>query len=155
MRTNIGSQLSIVLAVAAPLLWGHAACAADYAVRIGADTQSGADGSSLICWFDHPCHAELKELGLKLDIDLHRAMSRVARLHLHGRSLGCCRFENGSDDMAIDLQGAALHQLPIFKGAAARNGKIVEKKREGSLYLKFRLLSSGYQDDRRGSEESI
>jgi hypothetical protein len=144
-----------MLAIAGSLLSGGAARAGDYAIKIGADTQSGADGSFLICWFDHPCHGELKELGLKLDIDLRRAMPRVVRLRLHGWSLGCCHFENGRDEMAIDLRGVALHQLPIFKGVSAGDGMSVGKERVGSLYLKFRLLSPDHWDDRRGSEEPI
>jgi hypothetical protein len=79
------TQRSIVLAVVGTLLSYGVAQAADYVVEIGADTQSGKDASSLTGWFDHTCHGERKELGLQFDIDLRRAMSRIARLRLHSR----------------------------------------------------------------------
>jgi hypothetical protein len=134
-------------------LMSGAARAADCTVKIGADTQSGRDVSSLICWFDHTCHGELKELGLQVDIDLSRAMTRIARLHVRTRSPGCCTFEHGRNETAIDLRGV-LHREPIFKGPEARGGMIVENERVGSLYLKFRLLSPGW-DEKRSSERSI
>jgi len=137
-----------MLALVGPLLSGSAAHAADYVVKIGADTQSGRDTSSLICWFDHRCHGELKELGLQVDIDLRRAMSGIARLRLHSSSPGCCTFEYGRDEIAIDLRGA-LHQEPIFKGEKAGDGMIIENEHVGSIYLKFRFLSPD-RDDRRG-----
>ncbi|WP_298254710.1 hypothetical protein [Bradyrhizobium sp.] len=152
MRVGIRIRFIVALAIVGHLLAGGAVHAADYVVKIGADTQSGRGVSSLICWFDHTCHGELKELGLQVDIDLRRAMSRIARLRLHGSNFGCCYFEYGRDQTAIDLR-AALHQEPIFKDAKARGGMIVNE-RVGSLYLKFRLLSPD-QDDGRGSGQPI
>jgi hypothetical protein len=147
------TQRSIVLAVVGTVLTCGVARAADYVVEIGADTQSGKDASSLICWFDHPCHGELKELGLQVDIDLRRTMSRIARLRLHSRSPDCGYFEYGRDKTAIDLR-VALHPEPIFRGEEARDGMIVENERAASLCLKFRLLSPD-RDDRRGSGQPI
>lgn len=153
MRVGIRTQFSLVLIVGGLLLSGTAACAADYAVKIGTDTLSGNDTSSLLCWFDHRCLGELKELGLQVDIDVRRAMSRIARLRLHRNSRGCCTFEHGRDEIAIDLL-AALHREPIFESKKTEAGIIVENERMGSLYLKF-LLVSPDRDDRRRSEQSI
>lgn len=154
MRARAQTQFILALAAVGPLLSGGAAHAAGYVVAIGADTWSGKDTSLSVCRFDHICHGELKELGLQVDIDLRRAMSRIARLRLHSRSRGCCTFEYGRDETAIDLR-VALRQEPIFKGAKARGGMIVENKRVGSLYLKFRLLPPDRRDDRRGLEQAI
>lgn len=149
---SVRTQFVIALAVASSLLSCSAAQAADYAVKIGADTRSGQDASSLICWFDHTCHGELKELGLQVDIDLSRAMSRIARLRLHSRSPDCCTFEHGRREIALDLR-ASLRREPIFKGEQARGGTIVENERVGSLYLKFLLLPPDRRDDRSGLEQ--
>ena len=111
---SIQIRFLIVLAVVCTFLSGGVAHAADYVVEIGADTASGKDASSSVCWFDHTCHGELRELGLQVDIDLRRAMSRIARLRLHSRSPNCCYFEYGRDETAIDLHGA-FHQEPILK----------------------------------------
>ena len=143
----------VALAIIGWPLSGGAARAADYAVKIGAGTLSGSDTSSLLCWFDHRCHGELKELGLQVDIDVRRAMTRIARLRLHGRRPGCCYFEHGRDETAIDLR-AAFYREPIFKGKKNRGGIVVEYARVGSLYLKF-LFVSPDRDDRRGAERSI
>jgi hypothetical protein len=151
---SMRTQFIIALAFVGSLLACGSARAADYMVDIGADTMSGKDTSKSICWFDQTCHGELKELGLQVDIDLRRAMARIARLRLHGRSLGCCYFEYGRDETAVDLR-AALHREPIFKGEKARDGMKIENGYVGSLYLKFRLLSPDRRDDRRGSERSI
>jgi hypothetical protein len=142
------------LVVAGSLLSGGAVHAANYAVAIGADTRSGSDTSSLICRFDQTCHGELKKLGLQIDIDLRRAMSRIARLRLHGRSPGCCTFEHGRSETALDLR-AALHREPIFRGAKARAGAVPENERVGSIYLKFLLLSPDRGDGKRDSGQSI
>lgn len=151
---SVRTRLIIVLAVVSTLVSSGVAQTADYTVEIGADTQSGKDASLSICQFDQTCHGELKELGLQVDIDLRRAMSRIARLRLHSRSLGCCYFEYGRDETAIDLR-EALHQLPISKGAGERGGMVIENEYVGALYLKFRLPSTEWRVDRRGSEQPI
>jgi hypothetical protein len=143
------TQFTTVLAVVGLLLSGRVARAADYVVQIGADTQSGQDASLSICQFDQMCHVELKELGLQVDIDLRRAMSRIVRLHLRSHNPDCCYFEYGRDVTVLDLR-EALHQEPIFKGEKVRDGMTVENVRIGSLFLKFRLLSPDWRDDRRG-----
>lgn len=117
------------------------------------DTRSGQDTGSLLCWFGHTCHGELERLGLEVDIDLHRGMMRIARLRLHGRSLGCCYFERGRDETAVDLRGVTVHREPIFKGVAT-SGRTIENERIGSLYLNFRLLAPD-RGDRLSSERQI
>lgn len=151
---SIRNRFAIVLVVVGALLSGGVAHAADYVVQIGADTESGKDASSWICWFDHTCRGELKELGLQVDINVRRALLRIARLRLHGRSPGCCTFEHGRAETAIDLHDT-FHHEPIFKGEKAGDGMIVENARVGSLYLRFRLLSPDRRDDRRGLDQPI
>ena len=51
-----------MFAVAGTLPSGRVAQAADYVVKIDTDAKSGKDAISLICWFDHTCHGELKAL---------------------------------------------------------------------------------------------
>ena len=143
-----------VLAVVVTLLFSSATRAADYAVKIAAATEAGQETSSLICWFDHTCHGELKEVELQVDIDLRRALPRIARLRLHGRRPGCCYFERGRDETAIDLNGVTVHREPIFKGTKANGGVIVENERIGSLYLNFRLVTPD-RDDRKSLDRPI
>jgi len=115
---------------------------------MAANTGSGEDATTRICWFGHTCHGELEELGLQVDIDLHRAIPRIARVRVHGRRLGCCYFQFGRDDTAIDLRGVTVHREPIFKGVATSDGTI-ENQRVGSLYLNLRLLAPD-RDDGKG-----
>lgn len=156
MRVSIRTRFIIMLAVASLrlLLSGDAARAADYAVKIGADTRSGQETSSMLCWFDHRCHGELKELGLQVDVDVRRSLRRIARLRLRGNSRGCCTFENGRDETAIDLRRVILHKEPLYKGKNTKGGIVIENERVGSLYMKF-LLVSPDRDDRRGAEQPI
>lgn len=116
MRVGIRTQFSLVLIVGGLLLSGTAACVADYAVKIGTDTLSGNDTSSLLCWFDHRCLGGLKELGLQVDIDVRRGAAQAFYYELdYGIDAGSASAEGiASSCNSIHLCVADIKSLGVM-----------------------------------------